>query len=210
MLWPLLAALLVAANPAPEPSHATSTFEIDEQAARDFQAADHDLNQAYQRLLPKLAKPARAKLQAAQLAWIPYRDAWADFRSDMYRGGTILPIVYTNTRRDLTEARRKDFDSVLANLATGGKLAILDDVATREKLQDGQLNAAYSLVRKDLDASGKALLTKAELAWIKYRDADAAFAAAWRTAQPARQVRAQRLYELTSAQTDALNQSRQP
>lgn len=211
MLWTLAAgAWLLAATPDTSWQVAQTTYELDQQAGKAFTVADRDLNQQYQRLVKSLPAASRARLQAAQLAWIPYRDTWADYRSDTYRGGTIRSMAYTNTRAELTEKRRADFESVLAGLASGAGHTIPSDVEARAKDADARLNDVYASQMKELDPTARQLLVKTELAWLKFRDADLAFWASWRHDAPAARVKAQRLYELTRAQAEALRTSREP
>jgi uncharacterized protein YecT (DUF1311 family) len=51
------------------------------------------------------------------------------------------------------------------------QLELNEDAAHKAKAADAQLNKAYQQVIKGLDARTKALLVKAELKWIAFRDA---------------------------------------
>jgi uncharacterized protein YecT (DUF1311 family) len=62
----------------PIPVYAQSQAEMNEQAAKDFDAADAAMNKAYKQLMNKLDKDAQAKLKSAQRAWLSFRDAQAN------------------------------------------------------------------------------------------------------------------------------------
>jgi uncharacterized protein YecT (DUF1311 family) len=194
MIWGLLVATAVQTN-----------YDLDQVAGKRFMAADRQLNQVYQRLLPKLGAPARGKLANAQIHWIKFRDAWADLRADAYRGGTAAKIAYTDTRAEVTRQRTQDFVDVLAQLGHPNRVG--EGVADQVAAVDQQLNANYQALLASLDAPGKKLATAAELAWLAYRDAELGFTEAWRHDRGAR---ANRLYELTQLQADALKAARQP
>ncbi len=51
------------------------------------------------------------------------------------------------------------------------------EAAARFEKYDKELNRVYQGILKDLDAEGQKKLKSAEEAWIKYRDAEAAFQA---------------------------------
>jgi uncharacterized protein YecT (DUF1311 family) len=184
---------------------AQTTVEMDQAAGQRFQAADRQLNQAYQRLLPGLPKPARAKLANAQIRWIKFRDAWAEVRMDRYRGGTAAKIAYTDARTAATQRRTQDYHDIQAQLKAPHRVGegVADQVAAMDQL----LNANYQKLLGSLDAPGKKLAVAGELAWLAYRDAELAFTEAWRHDPGAR---ANRLYELTQLQADELKAVRQP
>lgn len=94
--------------------YAQNQGEMNLQSFHDFEVADAKLNKAYKQLMGKLDKPAQAKLKAAQLAWITFRDAQAALEADLDgRGGTIAPTLYNVCRTDLTEKRTAELEKLM-------------------------------------------------------------------------------------------------
>ncbi len=73
-----------------------------------YDKAQADLNAVYQRLLKKQDAMGKAKLRAAQIAWLQFRKTNADFVADAARGGTMAPLITLTTFTDMTEARAND------------------------------------------------------------------------------------------------------
>jgi uncharacterized protein YecT (DUF1311 family) len=121
-LTPLAVALSCTANGAQtvECDTATSTFEMQACADRDFQKADAALNAAYKRALDKIqqrgdqpapydSKAYDAALRAAQRAWIAYRDADCNGVVPFeWGGGTGTGAAVLGCLTDKTNARTKD------------------------------------------------------------------------------------------------------
>jgi len=80
---------------------------MNQAAAREFEKVDAELNNIYKKVVAGLDAEGKKKLQAAQRAWIIYRDAEAAFVADSERGGSIVPLIYANTQTELTQARIK-------------------------------------------------------------------------------------------------------
>lgn len=84
-------------------------------AEQDWQAADADLNTAYNAAmaamretdsyLPDNLKGAADALRSAQRAWIPYRDAACAAYGYQARGGSMEPMLIYACRADLTRQR---------------------------------------------------------------------------------------------------------
>ncbi|HEX7316022.1 MAG TPA: lysozyme inhibitor LprI family protein [Pyrinomonadaceae bacterium] len=74
-------------------------------AHREFQAADADLNKAYNRLAGILDAEEKALLKASELAWIKYRDSNCTFESSQYAGGTMRPMIESFCMARVTRAR---------------------------------------------------------------------------------------------------------
>lgn len=87
--------------------------ELNEQSRQHYQAADRALNQAYGRLMNKLAPVRQQKLKAAQRAWLTFRDAQAELVSSAYEGGSIRPLSHSEELRRLTENRTKELEQQL-------------------------------------------------------------------------------------------------
>ena len=74
-------------------------------AHREFQAADAELNKAYNRLAGVLDAEEKALLKASELAWIKYRDSNCTFESSQYAGGTMRPMIESFCLARVTRAR---------------------------------------------------------------------------------------------------------
>lgn len=74
-------------------------------AHREFQAADAELNKAYNRLAGILDAEEKAALKEAELAWIKYRDSNCTFESSQYAGGTMRPMIESFCMARVTKAR---------------------------------------------------------------------------------------------------------
>ncbi len=116
---PLLA-LLCLGSPAPGASssqapdavrsaqceHAQTTAAMRECELSRYKQADAAMTAAYRALLSKLDRTGQAKLRSAQVAWLKFRDAEADFQADSARGGSLAPLIRTSVLADLTESRQ--------------------------------------------------------------------------------------------------------
>jgi uncharacterized protein YecT (DUF1311 family) len=155
--------------PAPFTAQAQSKAEIhDALSCRNFKVADAALNAAYTRdMAGKNAhiplSASKNALKKAQLAWLKFRDAEAMYAASFldhnhtHSGGQWLEdyafalVALTDARTEqLEEGSYKEFDG-------GG---------------DRDLNDAYRKLLSVLDDRQKRLVTTAELAWIKFRDAE--------------------------------------
>lgn len=74
-------------------------------AHREFQAADAELNKAYNRMAGVLDADEKALLKASELAWIKYRDSNCTFESSQYAGGTMRPMIESFCLARVTKAR---------------------------------------------------------------------------------------------------------
>ena len=74
-------------------------------AHREFQAADAELNKAYNRLAGILDADEKALLKESELAWIKYRDSNCTFESSQYAGGTMRPMIESFCMARVTKAR---------------------------------------------------------------------------------------------------------
>lgn len=82
-------------------------------ASRAFQQADAELNKLYQQLLKDAGAAERAKLRAAQLAWLKFRDAHCEYEAFGNTGGSIYPMVYGFCRAEVTGERARQFRDTL-------------------------------------------------------------------------------------------------
>lgn len=87
------------------PVLAQTQMELNQQAKAEFDKADAELNQVWGELKKQVSPDTREKLIDAQLLWIKYRDAEAEARASLYKGGSIAPMVFHNSRTEVTKAR---------------------------------------------------------------------------------------------------------
>jgi uncharacterized protein YecT (DUF1311 family) len=114
MLCALLAALLLTAAAGAKTQKERQLQPCEERgsqaeasgcARREFQAADAELNKAYNRLAGVLDAEEKALLKASELAWIKYRDTNCTFESSQYAGGTMRPMIESFCLTRVTRAR---------------------------------------------------------------------------------------------------------
>ena len=74
-------------------------------AGEDYQAADAKLNAAYQNLISSDDADAKRLLQAAQRAWIAFRDAECAYTTVDSLGGSIHPLEVSQCLTELTNDR---------------------------------------------------------------------------------------------------------
>jgi uncharacterized protein YecT (DUF1311 family) len=86
-----------------------SQQEMNQQAYKDFQTADKELNVAYAKLKKGLRDATmRAKLVNAQRAWLKFRDAESAFWASQMEGGSAYPLLYSGQQATLTRERTKE------------------------------------------------------------------------------------------------------
>ena len=85
-------------------------------ASQAFQRADAELNKLYQQLMKDAGAGERAKLRAAQLAWIKFRDAHCEYEAFGNTGGSIYPMVYGFCLAEVTGERSKQFRDTLKEI----------------------------------------------------------------------------------------------
>ncbi|CAN7144070.1 lysozyme inhibitor LprI family protein [Phenylobacterium sp. LjRoot225] len=82
------------------------TVSMRECISAELHRRDAELNAAYRRLADVLATPDRkAALQAAQRAWIGFRDAECTADASGAVGGTIWPLIVETCHIDMTYER---------------------------------------------------------------------------------------------------------
>jgi uncharacterized protein YecT (DUF1311 family) len=84
-------------------------------AAADYKAADAKLNKAYGEMMKRLSDDAEGRklLQAAQRAWIAFRDAQCAFSAKDSKGGSIYPMLISECLAELTTARTEQLKADL-------------------------------------------------------------------------------------------------
>lgn len=83
-------------------------------AGEAFKKADLQLNKAYNAYRARLNASQQAKLKAAQLAWIKFRDLSCDFESSGVEGGSAYAMVRAGCFTSKTEARLKEIQKLSA------------------------------------------------------------------------------------------------
>lgn len=80
-------------------------IELNMKAHKAFLKADAQLNGVYQQVRRSLDAEGKLKLRDAQRAWIKFRDADCEWAADEYRGGSIMPLIYSNRAEQMTKTR---------------------------------------------------------------------------------------------------------
>ena len=121
-------------KPADSPcSKATTTLETNQCFTDLEHKADAGLNVLYQKIeklirartsqeqgpLKAYQERSLAKLKAAEVAWIHYRDAQCDAAEQQFEGGTISTSVRLGCLKDLTEQRTKELQQTYATYLQG-------------------------------------------------------------------------------------------
>ncbi|HAP24918.1 MAG TPA: urease-associated protein [Achromobacter sp.] len=85
-------------------------------ADQAYRQSDAELNAAYKEATERLknSKDALTQLQAAQKAWLFFRDAECAFSSTGVTGGSAYPMVLSMCLDKLTKARTKELRAHLA------------------------------------------------------------------------------------------------
>jgi uncharacterized protein YecT (DUF1311 family) len=100
-------------GPCPE---AMTQHAMNQCAAQEFQKADAELNKVYRGLLKDAGTAEKAKLRAAQLAWIKFRDAHCDYEAFGNKGGSIYPMVYSFCLAEVTRDRTNQFKEIIKEM----------------------------------------------------------------------------------------------
>ena len=76
-------------------------------AAADYAASDAKLNETYGEIVKRLADDpdGKKRLQAAQRAWIAFRDAECEFVTADYKDGSIFPLLHYTCLKEQTDTR---------------------------------------------------------------------------------------------------------
>lgn len=84
-------------------------------AHEDYKTADAKLNETYGEIMKRLSDDpdGRKLLQAAQRAWIAFRDAECDFSTAGSQSGSIYPTLMSGCLQSLTEARTEQLGGYL-------------------------------------------------------------------------------------------------
>ncbi|AFZ17421.1 lysozyme inhibitor LprI family protein [Allocoleopsis franciscana] len=96
-------------------SNAQTTVEMKYCSQQYYQAADKQLNQAYQKVISSIKGEQKGLLTTAQQAWIRFRDNNCNFEVYPNRGGTGYEIFRNGCLERLTKQRTKDLQDYLSN-----------------------------------------------------------------------------------------------
>lgn len=112
------AALILAASAQAQPlncSNAATQTDMNLCADQSYRQSDADLNAAYKEVTARLThnKTTLTQLQAAQKAWLFFRDAECAFSSAGTTGGSAYPMVLSLCLDKLTQARTKELRAYL-------------------------------------------------------------------------------------------------
>jgi uncharacterized protein YecT (DUF1311 family) len=80
--------------------------DLNDQAGREFKAAEHRLEAVVNQLDRQASPNGRARLKIAQAAWQTFRKADCDARTGS-RGGSVYPMVYAYCMAADTDDRTK-------------------------------------------------------------------------------------------------------
>lgn len=104
-------------------ANAMAQQELNQCAYDDWQAADADLNTAYQRAmrllqdwdadLPNDEKGGAQALKEAQRAWITFRDKACEAEGYAMKGGSAEPLLVYGCMRQLTEDRSNQLTAMV-------------------------------------------------------------------------------------------------
>lgn len=95
------------------PGLAQSQMDLNQQAGTALQDADRQLNAVYTKLQTRLGPESRARLQAAEEAWIRFRDRECAFIGAPTAGGSIHGMIVAQCQARLTLVRVKDIEAQL-------------------------------------------------------------------------------------------------
>jgi uncharacterized protein YecT (DUF1311 family) len=80
------------------------------QAGGELRKAEARMDAVYAKVLGKVSNAGKENLQAAQEAWLRFRDQECEFETMGTKGGSIHPMVVAECRRRLTDQRIKDLE----------------------------------------------------------------------------------------------------
>jgi len=101
------------ASSQPDCGNASTTAAMRECAGMRYNKVEQELKAVRAQLSQKLDETGKAKLQAAQAAWVQFRKANAEFQADLVRGGTLAPLIQITVMADMTEARVAELKKAL-------------------------------------------------------------------------------------------------
>ena len=103
-----LPSLAIAALLLSSPALAQNQQELNQKADQAYKRADAELNRLWKKLQPSLSAGAKDKLITSQEQWIKFRDAEAEAKAAIFEGGSMAPMIYSNSLRATTEQRIRE------------------------------------------------------------------------------------------------------
>ncbi|RFZ92209.1 DUF1311 domain-containing protein [Mucilaginibacter conchicola] len=94
-------------------SKAVTQTEMNICSAKEFAAADKELNTLYKQLMTRLAPGLKAALTQSQRKWVAFRDEEAKIYALLYEGGSMAPLAINNSKTQSTRARIKQLKDLL-------------------------------------------------------------------------------------------------
>lgn len=112
------AALILAASAQAQPQdcgNAATQTDMNLCADKAYRKSDAELNKAYKAVVERLKgdQTTTTQLQAAQKAWLFFRDAECAFSASGTTGGSVYPMVLSQCLDTLTRARTKELNAYL-------------------------------------------------------------------------------------------------
>ena len=93
---------------------AQSQLEMNQQAYTDYLKADAEMAKSYKKVQKVTTTTKEKKLLLdAQRAWIKFKEAHCKSAVEVYKGGSIQPLVYSTCLKQLTEERTKHLNEYL-------------------------------------------------------------------------------------------------
>lgn len=93
-----------------------NSCQTQECAQMNYQSADNQLNQSYQKILQVLNAPHKEKLRTAQRQWIKFRDANCDHQAFLAVGTEFYQIIKQQCLQRVTSARTLELQSLYPQL----------------------------------------------------------------------------------------------
>ena len=177
----LVVVLGVAAN-------AQTQAELNEQAKKEYLAADRELGRYLDKIAPTLSQSERERLRLAQNAWTAYRDAAAASESAFYSAGSAQTLVHYTVMKELTAERlqrlkrmmddadqspapasdpKAVLDKALTSQAVATDIAELKEVLRTEDEAKRYLDVVVPAGKALVDVLEQQKLNPDYLAWIR-------------------------------------------
>ena len=89
---------------------------MNQEAFAAYQKADSQMTIVYKKVMKKLTDPKQKQaLIQAQRNWIKYKEAHCKAIADLYEGGSMRGMVYSNCLETLTNERKRNLETYFEN-----------------------------------------------------------------------------------------------
>jgi uncharacterized protein YecT (DUF1311 family) len=88
-------------------------MENNECSANELEKEDKLLNKVYGDFRKSLEKKDQDKLKTAQISWIKYKEQFCEFEGSLMEGGSMMPLVISECKKELTQQQRKRITSLI-------------------------------------------------------------------------------------------------